>query len=256
MFLCALFDVVRTAVKEGMQIALRDDLLDQRARPDGLPGGLRLDGAARARSQRRRLAALVRPDLRGHGVGDALVGSVIEWAQQQGLSLRLHVVEDNAPAVALYVRHGLRATGGVRVRLDGLRASTMSHDLQQVVPGPMVLRRPELLAAASPPPGSRLAPGHETQHRAEQAPDDRNHRVVVGHHDWCPVGAGDDGRVGPRHREHQAACATEHRAEKNAGQQVHRDVEDGSAPQHARCRVLVQLPQPGRTHVQRLGTRQ
>lgn len=30
-FLCALFYVVRTAVKEGMQIALRADLLDQRA---------------------------------------------------------------------------------------------------------------------------------------------------------------------------------------------------------------------------------
>ncbi len=30
-FLCALFSVVRTAVKEGMQMALRADLLDQRA---------------------------------------------------------------------------------------------------------------------------------------------------------------------------------------------------------------------------------
>jgi len=30
-FLCALFYVVRTAVKEGMQMALRADLLDQRA---------------------------------------------------------------------------------------------------------------------------------------------------------------------------------------------------------------------------------
>lgn len=50
----------------------------------------------------------VRPDLRGQGVGDALTGAAVEWAQQNGLSLRLYVVEDNAPAVALYVRHGFR----------------------------------------------------------------------------------------------------------------------------------------------------
>ena len=70
----------------------------------------------------------VRPDLRGHGVGDALVGAVVQWSQHRGLSLLLHVVEDNGAAVELYARHGFQATGEVRVRPDGVRESIMAHD--------------------------------------------------------------------------------------------------------------------------------
>ena len=70
----------------------------------------------------------VRPDLRGHGVGDALVGAVVQWSQHRGLSLLLHVVEDNGASVELYVRHGFQATGEVRARPDGVRESIMDHD--------------------------------------------------------------------------------------------------------------------------------
>ena len=70
----------------------------------------------------------VRPDLRGHGVGNALVGGLVQWSQHRGLSLLLHVVEDNGAAVELYVRHGFQATGEVRVRPDGVGESIMAHD--------------------------------------------------------------------------------------------------------------------------------
>lgn len=74
------------------------------------------------------LASLwVRPDLRGRGVGDALVRAVADWTQERGLPLRLNVVEDNAPAVTLYQRHGFQATGAVDVRPDGVREMRMAH---------------------------------------------------------------------------------------------------------------------------------
>ena len=69
----------------------------------------------------------VRPDLRGQEVGDALTQALVTWTQERGLSLRLHVVEDNAPAVGLYVRHGFSATGEVHVRPDGVREIEMAH---------------------------------------------------------------------------------------------------------------------------------
>ena len=91
-------------------------------------GGLVAAVVDAARGRAELMSMWVRPDLRGHGVGDALVGAVVRWSQQQGLSLLLHVVEDNGAAAALYVRHGFRATGEVRMRPDGVRELLMAHD--------------------------------------------------------------------------------------------------------------------------------
>ena len=56
----------------------------------------------------------VAPASRRIGVGDALVDAAIEWARANGVSrLQLYVVDDNAPAIALYARKGFRATGVV-----------------------------------------------------------------------------------------------------------------------------------------------
>jgi [ribosomal protein S5]-alanine N-acetyltransferase len=49
----------------------------------------------------------VSPRVRDHGLGDQLVAAVEEWAARQGATcIRLGVVPGNAPAIALYRRHG------------------------------------------------------------------------------------------------------------------------------------------------------
>ena len=94
----------------------------------GAGGGLVAAVVDAAGGRAELMSMWVRPDLRGHGVGDALVGAVIQWSQHQALSLLLHVVEDNEAAAGLYLRHGFRATGEVRVLPDGVRELIMAHD--------------------------------------------------------------------------------------------------------------------------------
>jgi GNAT superfamily N-acetyltransferase len=54
----------------------------------------------------------VRPRARGRGVGEALVASVIEWAQaRDAASVHLWVTEANRPARLLYQRCGFTLTG-------------------------------------------------------------------------------------------------------------------------------------------------
>ena len=54
----------------------------------------------------------VAPEVRGTGVGDALVEAVIGWASSEGLDrVVLAVRRVNAPAVALYARAGFVPTG-------------------------------------------------------------------------------------------------------------------------------------------------
>lgn len=49
----------------------------------------------------------VSPSARGLGVGDRLIGAIVEWAERGGaLRLRLSVRPDNAAALSLYRRHG------------------------------------------------------------------------------------------------------------------------------------------------------
>lgn len=53
----------------------------------------------------------VDPFARGNGVGDALVGAVVEWARSSGARrVTLDVTEQNLHAIALYRRHGFAQT--------------------------------------------------------------------------------------------------------------------------------------------------
>ncbi len=54
----------------------------------------------------------VRPEMRGQGVGAALLAAIISLADQRGATeVRLDVIDRNARARALYERHGFRAAG-------------------------------------------------------------------------------------------------------------------------------------------------
>ncbi|WP_434043353.1 MULTISPECIES: N-acetyltransferase family protein [Sorangium] len=57
----------------------------------------------------------VAPEVRGRGVGDALVEEIVRWARERGASeLRLDVKEHNPSAISLYVRHGFIDVGPSR----------------------------------------------------------------------------------------------------------------------------------------------
>jgi GNAT superfamily N-acetyltransferase len=54
----------------------------------------------------------VRPQARGHGVGEALIAAVLDWARARSArSVHLWVTEANKPARRLYVRCGFSPTG-------------------------------------------------------------------------------------------------------------------------------------------------
>jgi GNAT superfamily N-acetyltransferase len=54
----------------------------------------------------------VRPSARGRGVGEALVATVVDWANtMNATTVHLWVTETNAPARALYERCGFALTG-------------------------------------------------------------------------------------------------------------------------------------------------
>ncbi|TCK26548.1 GNAT family N-acetyltransferase [Pseudonocardia endophytica] len=60
------------------------------------------------------LSLWVAPFARGRGVSDALVTAVCDWARDLGADrVALHVVEGNAPASGLYLRHGFVDMGPV-----------------------------------------------------------------------------------------------------------------------------------------------
>jgi GNAT superfamily N-acetyltransferase len=77
------------------------------AEPAGLAGGY-LEDPVTAEL----VSMYVRPRARGHGVGEALVAAVIDWARHQNAAqVHLWVTEANAPARALYERLGFTLTG-------------------------------------------------------------------------------------------------------------------------------------------------
>lgn len=64
------------------------------------------------------VAMWVSPASRGLGVGDALITEVLRWAAENRWSrVVLRVADGNAPARALFVRHGFEPTG-TRVPLE------------------------------------------------------------------------------------------------------------------------------------------
>ncbi|WP_233554447.1 GNAT family N-acetyltransferase [Deinococcus cavernae] len=98
------------------------DFLKSRGLPDqvvseGLPGELYLDT----------LATL--PDVRGQGVGTALLRACSEKARQQSLPLGL-LVEEGNPAQRLYVRHGFVAAG--QTQLAGHRYLRLRQPLPEL----------------------------------------------------------------------------------------------------------------------------
>lgn len=80
---------------------------------DGEDVGLVRGAPDEARSDAAWLISMwVAPEVRGQGVGEALVGAVVEWARAGGARrLLLDVGDHNRPAIALYARMGFEPNG-------------------------------------------------------------------------------------------------------------------------------------------------
>ncbi|WP_437723387.1 N-acetyltransferase family protein [Sorangium sp. So ce861] len=77
--------------------------------PVGIATGAPFDGTYEL------ISMWVAPEVRGRGVGDALIEEILRWAREQGASeLRLDVKEHNLRAIALYARHGFIDVGPAR----------------------------------------------------------------------------------------------------------------------------------------------
>jgi GNAT superfamily N-acetyltransferase len=75
------------------------------------PAGL-IGGYAEDRQTVELVSMYVRPSARGRGVGEALVATVVDWANtMNATTVHLWVTETNAPARALYERCGFALTG-------------------------------------------------------------------------------------------------------------------------------------------------
>jgi GNAT superfamily N-acetyltransferase len=73
----------------------------------------------------------VHADCRGTGGADSLIGSVLAWASDEGMTdVWLHVDERNGRARRCYERNGFRATGEVMIRdRDGLPEVEMRREV-------------------------------------------------------------------------------------------------------------------------------
>lgn len=92
----------RRATRDGSFLAFIPGL----AEPAGLVGGFEQEpGVAEL------VSMFVRPQARGHGVGEALIDAVAAWAQHRSAtSVHLWVSETNKPAIRLYERCGFTVT--------------------------------------------------------------------------------------------------------------------------------------------------
>jgi ribosomal protein S18 acetylase RimI-like enzyme len=85
--------------------------------PAGMASGVPLPVVAGARPLCKAgdielISMWVAPPARGYGVADALIQDLVAWAASRGSpAVWLSVRETNAPAIALYRRHGFEATG-------------------------------------------------------------------------------------------------------------------------------------------------
>jgi len=102
-------------------VAVRDGL------PAGLVRGVIEDGCAWLHS------LWVSPQMRGQGLGGQLAAAVEAWAvRQDATCIRLEVVPGNAPAIALYRRHGYAGTEVPGELLpDGGRELVMEKSLRR-----------------------------------------------------------------------------------------------------------------------------
>lgn len=84
----------------------------------------------------------VTPDARGrrHGVADALLAAVVEWATVRAETLRLHVYEHAEPARRFYARNGFVLTGRTQpVHVRGSQPQPTAGlvlELRRVLPRP------------------------------------------------------------------------------------------------------------------------
>lgn len=77
------------------------------------------------------LSMWVAPDARGAGVGDMLIEAAATAARENGVQrIVLDVTDDNAPAIALYERHGFVANGVVG-RMDPPREHVTEHQRER-----------------------------------------------------------------------------------------------------------------------------
>lgn len=77
------------------------------------------------------ISVWVSPPARGHGVGDALLEALLDWAAgRHAQRVVLTVTEHNAAAQRLYARVGFVATGEVRQGRDGVRELWMQRSLR------------------------------------------------------------------------------------------------------------------------------
>ena len=93
-----------------LEVPGRHLVADLDGRPAGMASGTLPDQAGICDL----LSLWVAPFARGRGVGDALVGAIVDWAGEQGAErVALHVVEGNDVASGLYLRNGFVDCGRV-----------------------------------------------------------------------------------------------------------------------------------------------
>lgn len=87
---------------------------------DGAPRGMVVGVLDARRARTAELNALwVAPEGRGRGAARALVEAVCGWARGRGCdTVRLRVIDENAPALGLYLSCGFRKTGERRPQAD------------------------------------------------------------------------------------------------------------------------------------------
>jgi RimJ/RimL family protein N-acetyltransferase len=87
------------------------------------------NGSRRRIEHRGTLGMSVLAEWRGRGVGDALMTTLLDWARESPLidKVCLAVFVDNAPAIALYRKHGF-VEEGRRIREIKLGAGAYSDD--------------------------------------------------------------------------------------------------------------------------------
>ena len=114
----------------------------------------------------------VRPDMRGHGIGGALLGHAVERANQLGRrGIHLEVLADNEPAVRLYRSAGLREYDCRRsytLRSTSQRLHAPPNPRVQVVPiaRSHVQSWSDVLAISVPPEAMRLAEIYRSEYVA------------------------------------------------------------------------------------------
>ncbi|CAI1143436.1 GNAT family N-acetyltransferase [Serratia quinivorans] len=83
-----------------------------------------------------RVAALsIRPEMRGKGLGKALMQRIVAEARERGdRQLSLEVIEGNDPAIALYHQAGLRIVGTLTGHLAGEQTAGDTVPLQEIDP--------------------------------------------------------------------------------------------------------------------------